>query len=137
MWGYDGIGPWLVLVRHVVAEYDAAAPAPGQIAPGQVHERDQTVPVAEQVDQVQPEPGEPGDRAAQAYPAAQLHYRRPAADRRHGALVVIPERRRPLTCHQRDHLLCCMPALLDRGLSYLGNRRLFANRYIARCEDPF
>src|ERR1035438_9247174 len=47
--------------RRVVADDDASAVAPGQIAPGQVEQRGDAVAVAEQGDQVQREPGEPGE----------------------------------------------------------------------------
>jgi DNA-binding MarR family transcriptional regulator len=43
--------------RLVVADDDAAAAAPGQVPPGQVDQGGDPVAVAEQGDQVQPEPG--------------------------------------------------------------------------------
>src|ERR1700752_2533948 len=95
----------LALIRHVVAEDHSAATTPGEIAPGQVHERDHAIPVTEQGDQVQPKPGKPGDRAAQLQPAAQLHDSRPAADGRHGAFVVILERSCRLSGNAPDDLL--------------------------------
>src|SRR6266699_1263322 len=77
--------------RSLVADDHAAALAPGQVAPGQVDQRGDPVPVAEQPDQVQYQPGEPGDGALDLYPARQLHDGGAAADRRHDPLVLVTE----------------------------------------------
>ncbi len=78
--------------RRVVADDHRAAVAPGDVPPGQVDQRGDPVPAAQQVHQVQREPGQPGQRAASAAGRRQLDHGRPAADRGHRALVVVLER---------------------------------------------
>src|SRR5690348_8845535 len=55
-------------VDRLVPDDDPPAVPPEQVAVGQVDQRGHPVAPAEQVDQVQSEPGEPGERAA--YPQA-------------------------------------------------------------------
>src|ERR1700722_10360674 len=49
------------LVRLVADDHAAAVP-PGEVAPGQVDQRRDPVPAAEQIQQVQAEPGQPRER---------------------------------------------------------------------------
>jgi len=60
--------------RRVIAHDDSAAPAPGQVPPGEIDQGGDPVAVAEQGDQVQRQPGQPGDRAADPDPARQLDH---------------------------------------------------------------
>src|SRR6516162_6407536 len=82
-------------VPRLVSDDHRAAVTPGDVPEGQVDQRRHAVPPAEQVDQVQGEPGQPGERAAQpqpAQPAGQLDHGGPAPDRGQDALVVVGER---------------------------------------------
>src|SRR6266516_5950579 len=75
--------------RRVIADDDAPAVAPAHVAPGQVDQRGQPVAAAEQRDQVQAEPGQPGQRPAYPDAARQLDDRAAPPDRRHDPLVVV------------------------------------------------
>src|SRR6516164_4601731 len=86
----------LRLARRPVADDAAAGAPPGEVAPGQVDQRGDPVAPAEQGDQVQREPGEPGERAVDAHPARKLDDRGAVPDGGHDALVAVTERlRRP------------------------------------------
>src|SRR5262249_43446222 len=56
----------------VVADDHAAASAPGQVPPGEVDQRRDPVPAAEQGDQVQPQPAKPGERTPGPDPDGEL-----------------------------------------------------------------
>src|ERR1700749_4640069 len=90
---------WLVPHDH------PAAVAPGDVPPGQVDQRGDPVPAAEQVHQVQGEPGEPGERPSDAGAARELHHGGAAADGGHGALVVVAERLGRLAAQQVNNLV--------------------------------
>src|SRR4029077_1878739 len=86
--------PWIRGLRSrdgIITNDHAAAPAPGQVPPGQVDERRDPVPAAQQCHEMQSEPGQPGERSGGTDPAWQLDHRRAVPDRRHDALVLVAE----------------------------------------------
>jgi hypothetical protein len=110
--------------------------SPEHVPEGQVDQRGHPVAPAKQVDQVQGEPGEPGQRAAHPQAAGQLDHGRPATDRGHDALVVVPERLGGLLALQPDDLRGGVPAHLQRGLGELRRRVVRVHRDVTRGEDP-
>src|SRR5215469_15089722 len=61
---------WIRLL--LVADDHAAAPAPGQVPPGEVDQGGDPVPAAEQGDQVQRQPAKPGERSPGPNPDGEL-----------------------------------------------------------------
>src|SRR5260370_10759924 len=123
-------------VAGIVADDHGAAVAPGQVAVGQVDHRGHAVAPAEQVEQVQGQPRQPGERAAQPWSPGELDYRRPASDGGHHALVVVGERLGGSLAVQPDDLRAGVAPHLQRGLGQLGSGIVGVLRDVARGEDP-
>src|SRR5688572_9865879 len=71
---------------------DARPAVPGEVVPRPVEEHRRAVARSDQGDEVQPEPGLPGESAAEPDPAGQLADGRSPTDGRHGPLVEVAER---------------------------------------------
>jgi len=85
---------------------------------------------------VQHEPGQPGERAVDAYPARELDDRGSVPDGGHDALVAVAESHRRLSLHQPADLFRGVLAHLQGGLGQLRQRMVLDERDVTDREDP-